>query len=57
MYYAAHAQRFWCIEDISRPLLHKIHIPGQANLLKQRHTLSLINGFKKVISERGKKRN
>lgn len=57
MYYAAHAQRFWCIEDISRPLLHKIHILGQANLLKQRHTLSLINGFKKVISERGKKRN
>ena len=55
MYYAAHDQRFWYVEDVFRRLLHKMHILGQTNLLKERYTMSLINGFKKVISERGKK--
>lgn len=54
MYYAALAQRFWCVEDVFRPILHKMHL-GQSNLLKQKYTMSLIDGFNEVTLEKGKK--
>lgn len=56
IYDAAHAQRLCCVEDVFIPPLHKMHILGQANFFKWRYTMSLINRFLKVPSERGQKR-